>query len=470
MRESAARRDRGWTLAPLAVARAIGLRRVDRRPARRRWHAPPERSGARPRYPDFVFPRGAADLRRTRSRRSGSKRGWAVPAGRRPARRAARVRARRSRPTPAFYPADAGLAYARLAPATPTEAEARFDRALARTPGTCRPSSAAATRCWRSAAPTRRLPPTRRRWPRSPTSRDVQRRLETLRVPQPAGRAADGPRGGGGRAATTRRVEAYERAIAGSPDSAFLYRELAVVERRQGDRTRALEHLRRAADARPRSTRAPGFSSGSCSTRRGDFAGAVAAYEEAAALDPGADVRRTPRTARRGRRCAPPGASIAKSPRSRCLTRGQLAALIGVRLGRPRARPASGARRSSSPTRAATGPRPGCSASCARASWTATRTTPSSRARRSRRLDVAARRQPRPRPGRRCGDPALARSGGAARPAIADVPLSHLGYPAASVAVASGVMRLQDGTFRPARPLTGAEAIAVIGRLEELAR
>ena len=39
---------------------------------------------------------------------------------------------------------------------------------------------------------------------------------------------------------------AYQRAIAASPDSAFLYRELGMVERRRGDAAAALEHFNRA--------------------------------------------------------------------------------------------------------------------------------------------------------------------------------------------------------------------------------
>ena len=39
-----------------------------------------------------------------------------------------------------------------------------------------------------------------------------------------------------------------------------------------------------------------------------------------------------------------------------------------------------------------------------------------------------------------------------------------------SVAVASGVMALESGAFGLLEPVTGAEAVDVIGRLEALAR
>jgi hypothetical protein len=58
-----------------------------------------------------------------------------------------------------------------------------------------------------------------------------------------------------------------------------------------------------------------------------------------------------------------------------------------------------------------------------------------------------------------------------ARLKFSDLSPTHLAYPAASAAVASGVMKAgPDGAFQPSRPVSGAEAIDVIGRLEVLAR
>ncbi len=57
-----------------------------------------------------------------------------------------------------------------------------------------------------------------------------------------------------------------------------------------------------------------------------------------------------------------------------------------------------------------------------------------------------------------------------ARPRIGDLPPAHLGYPAAAAAVSSGVLGLTDGLFRPTRPVSGAEAIEAVERLEGLAR
>ncbi len=57
------------------------------------------------------------------------------------------------------------------------------------------------------------------------------------------------------------------------------------------------------------------------------------------------------------------------------------------------------------------------------------------------------------------------------QPTIADMPTTHLVYPAAAVAVASGVMPLVEGQrFEVNRAVTGAEAVDAIDRLQALAR
>jgi hypothetical protein len=66
--------------------------------------------------------------------------------------------------------------------------------------------------------------------------------------------------------------------------------------------------------------------------------------------------------------------------------------------------------------------------------------------------------------------PAQVRTWESARLRFTDLQTSHLAYPAASAAVASGVMKTAgDNAFQPSRPVTGAEAIEAIGRLESLA-
>jgi tetratricopeptide (TPR) repeat protein len=55
-------------------------------------------------------------------------------------------------------------------------------------------------------------------------------------------------------------------------------------------------------------------------------------------------------------------------------------------------------------------------------------------------------------------------------PNIADVNPDHLSYAAVSQAVASGVMPLDNGSFGLLRPVSGAEAVEIIARLEALAK
>jgi hypothetical protein len=57
-----------------------------------------------------------------------------------------------------------------------------------------------------------------------------------------------------------------------------------------------------------------------------------------------------------------------------------------------------------------------------------------------------------------------------ARAAFPDMASGHIAYPAASAAVAAGVIPAgADGSFEPSRVVTGAEAIAAIERLQSLA-
>jgi hypothetical protein len=56
------------------------------------------------------------------------------------------------------------------------------------------------------------------------------------------------------------------------------------------------------------------------------------------------------------------------------------------------------------------------------------------------------------------------------RRTFTDVGPRHLSYPAAALAVEAGVMApMADGSFQLARPVTGAEAIAAVNALEQLA-
>ena len=67
-------------------------------------------------------------------------------------------------------------------------------------------------------------------------------------------------------------------------------------------------------------------------------------------------------------------------------------------------------------------------------------------------------------------DPSRAAAWQSARLKFSDLSPGHLAYPAASAAVAAGVMTMgPNGSFDPSRPVSGADAIAAINRIEALA-
>jgi hypothetical protein len=259
---------------------------------------------------------------------------------------------------------------------------------------------------------------------------------------------------------------AYALAIQASPDSAFLYRELAVVESRSGSDDQAIEHLRKAMSLDASDAKAAVLL-GDALVRLNRFDEAVHAYESAQALEPSPDTDRRLDEARRRAEMArlpPEYQAIATAGEA---TRGDVAAVIGVRLG------------AALPP---TGGRPGALVTDIRGHWAAPwildlvragimdplpnhTFQPRQRVRRadfagtvSRLLTLAAARKP-----------AAAADWRAARVKIADVPPTHPAYPAISQAVASGVLPLGPGeTFQPARPLTGRDLVDAVSRLEAI--
>jgi tetratricopeptide (TPR) repeat protein len=262
-------------------------------------------------------------------------------------------------------------------------------------------------------------------------------------------------------------ARAYRNAIAASPDSAFLYRELAAIERQQGQIPAAAEHLRRAHELDP--SDAPTLVLlGDLLEQQGDLDGALGAYTDAVRLEPDPAVE-AKRTALRVR------AELAALPEqyraiddSAQATRAELAALIGVRLS---------TLLQSAPVRDI-----GVITDI-RGQWAERWIAPVARAgvveafpnhtfqpravvRRvdlaqavSRLLNLVAAAQP----GR--SHPWIG-----ARGRFADMTESHLAYPAASMAAAAGVMPpTADGAFQPTRVVSGAEAIAAIERVRALA-
>jgi tetratricopeptide (TPR) repeat protein len=297
-----------------------------------------------------------------------------------------------------------------------------------------------------------------------PSLADVQRRVEVLRF-RSLQELIDAARqaASDGRVADARL--AYDRALAGSPDSAFLHRELGLLERRAGNTDRALAELRRAVEL-DTSDAASFAAIGDVLDARGDLDGAEIAYRQSAAIDPGqgltakiADVSKRALEAR-----LPPEFTAALTAPQ--ITRGDLAALIGVRLAElVRRAPVSQVVMTD-----------------AQGHWASRWITdiasagiiepfenhtfqPGTRVRRGDLATVASRLVSMIA----AADPAV-RARVAQRPAIADMSPTHLQYDAVVTVVAAGVVPLAaDGRFQVSNQVSGAEAADVVDRVRALA-
>ena len=256
----------------------------------------------------------------------------------------------------------------------------------------------------------------------------------------------------------------YQRAIAATPDSSVLYRELGIVERRLGNASGALEQFNRAVALDPSDAVALA-QAGELLEERGDFAGAEAAYRNAANADPfsGYDRKAEAAAARAGDARLPQ--EFRALPSAEQVTRGDLAALIGIRL--------ENVVRSAQATPVVTTDTAGHWAAQWIAQVVATGVMPAfdnhtfqPRAA-LRRVDLAEAVRTLLQLIARTNPALQARL--AARPAIADMSASHLNYPAVAAAVSAGVLPLAgDGRFESERPVSGAEAIAAIDRVRAL--
>lgn len=260
--------------------------------------------------------------------------------------------------------------------------------------------------------------------------------------------------------------EAYRQAITASPESAFLYRDLAIVEHKGGDSAAAVQNLRKAIELDPNDARAHA-QLGTILEEQGDYEAALAALEKARSLDSNEVPAETLSRVRERVAFAKLPAEYRSIPAAPTVTRAQLAALIGVRLE----------------PLLANVPRRQVVITDIRTSWARDWILPVVQAgimetqpnytfqpggtvRRgdlanivARALGLIAQR-----------NPGRAREWQNATVTIADVAPGHLSYPAVSQAVASGVMTLEGGAFQLLRPVSGAEAVEVVSRLEALAR
>jgi tetratricopeptide (TPR) repeat protein len=257
---------------------------------------------------------------------------------------------------------------------------------------------------------------------------------------------------------------AYQRALAAAPDSAALYRELGIVERTRGDVAAALQNLTRAFELDPTDASSLGQSAEILEERQ-EYAGAEAAYRKAATIEPGAgfDVK-ADAAAAKGRDARLP-AQFQAIPAAAQLRRGDLAALIGVRLD-PVLRTARRTQVVMTDTRehwaspwiaevASAGVMPPFDNHTFQPGAVLRRVDLAQAA--SALLALVARTHP------------SLQTQLATRPAITDVSPSHLNYRAIAAAVSAGVLPLLEGNrFDTERAVSGAEAMAAIDRLRAL--
>jgi tetratricopeptide (TPR) repeat protein len=368
--------------------------------------------------------------------------------------------------TPNFYPAEVGLGYVALARKSPKDALQHFDRAVVANPRYAPGLAGLAEALLATGEQDQARQSLEAALTADPSLTALRSRLDVLRFRgQQEEIAAARKLAESGRLDQAR--TAYEAAIAASPQSPFLHRELAEVERRAGNVETAIEHAHKAAELEPDEPRTHVLL-GTLYEAKGDAARATEEYSTALSLQPD-DALREKVAALKSRvafEAMPPEyREIEATP---TLTRGQLAALIGVRL-EPLL---SQARRVNAVVITDT-----------RGHWASAYILAVARAgvmevypNHTFQPNAVVRRADLAQAASRvleliaAGNPKLAAAWANARNRkFPDVGPRNPNYAAASLAVEAGTMTtVEDGSFNQTRPVTGSEAVAAVSRLQEL--
>ncbi|HEX5473026.1 MAG TPA: tetratricopeptide repeat protein [Vicinamibacterales bacterium] len=416
-----------------------------------------------PRYPDFVFP-AAPPAVGTPALADQQHVAWQfLQAG--DLKTAERAFTALAKQHPGFYPAEAGAGYVSLGRKDAASAVSRFDRALAGHPAYA-PALAGKGEALLALGRTGpALAAFEEALAADPTLTTLRSRVDLLRFHSAqqqiaaARRAADAGQ-------YTDAEKAYRAAIAASPQSAFLYRELADVELKGGALDAALTDAQKATGLDPNDAHALTVLAEVYEARQ-DWARADQAYTAALAIEPSPELATRAAAAREKAAFASMPDEYKSIGSSPAVTRAQLAALIGVQLG----------------DLLRTAPAHAVVVTDTRGNWATpwimavTRAgvmepypnhtfQPRAIVRRadfaqtvSRVLDLIGTAHPRAAARWRQG-----------RPQFTDVPPAHFSYPAAALAVTAGVMTTGDGgAFQLSRPVTGAEALGAVEKLARLA-
>ena len=293
---------------------------------------PPTTAPLAPKFPEFMRPVVPAAMASGAAAASES-RGWtSLQAG--DLRGAEREFNVALKTQPAFYPAETSLGYLELARKDAKAALPHFDRALELNAQHDDVSAylGRATALLALNRETEALVALESALALDPSQSDLARRVEVLKfrnAEQGLARARDAARNG----RLDEAAQAYAAAIAASPDSAFLYRELAAVERQKGDTDTALEHFRKASTLDPGDVKTL-EQIGEILQASGDFEGALKAYTDAAAIEPSAELTKRLDEVREKAALARLPAEYRAIDEAPQVTRADLAALIGIRLNR----------------------------------------------------------------------------------------------------------------------------------------
>jgi tetratricopeptide (TPR) repeat protein len=368
---------------------------------------------------------------------------------------------------PAFYPAETSLGYLELAQKDAKAALPHFDRALERQRNDVPALLGRAQSLLALNRETDALVSFEAALAADPSLSDVRRRVEVLKfrgVEQNIARARQLARQG----KVDEALEAYTSAIASSPDSPFLYRETAVLERQKGNTDAALADFRKSIALDPTDAKSMA-QVGEILEGSGDLEGASKAYSDSLALETNADVEKRLEGIRDRLALASLPAEYRAIDEAPQITRADLAALIGIRLGSLLQNNARG--------------RDAVLITDIRGNWASNWIMSVARA---GVMEPFANHAFQPRAVVRRTDlatvvfrllgrvaavhPEKQKAWEGSRLRFTDLSPSHLAYPAASAAVAAGVLKTApDNAFQPSRPVTGAEAIEAIAKIEEMA-
>ena len=413
-----------------------------------------------PSYPSYPFPTVPQDLAGTRAAAQHERAWQFLQAGDLDEAELGFAGALRS--SPEFHPSRAGLGFVGLARGRPDEAVDRFDQVLVRSPAYVPALLGRGEALLVGDRVDEAIESFQAALLADPGLTSLRQRVAELRFVSLMDQVARA-RGASAAGRDAEARAAYERVIAASPDSGFLYFELAEVERRQGDTDGALELLGQAVEL-DATVAAPWVLMFEVYLARGDLDRAEQALRRAHAIEPGEDTARglADLEARRRERSLPP--EYREIETAEAMTRGQLAVVIGVRFETFLVDAAAGRTEIITDARDHWGYQ--WVIAVARAGImeadTNYRFQPEQTVTRAELALVAVRLLHL-----RAADTTSPPDG--ARVSFSDLAPSHLSYPAASEAVAAGVMAaLEQNTFQPGRQVSGAEAMTAFGRLERL--